>query len=66
MLKKDNTRVLAPLMFYENRKKTIFKVLDSVIYVTTEKYLCDDHMCLQQGQLYFAHKGFESTTFNNI
>ena len=32
VLKKYNNRVLAILMFYENRDKMIFKVLGSIIY----------------------------------
>ena len=56
--KKDNTNVLALMVFYENRKNIIFKVLGSVIYRIMENYLCADYLCLQQGLLYSAHRVF--------
>ena len=64
--KKDNTRVIALLIFYENRNTVIFKVLGSVIYWIMYNYLCVDYMCSRQGLLSSAHKVFEKTTFNDI
>ena len=49
VLRKDNTRVLALLMFYDNRKTTIFMVLGSVIYFIMENYIFVDYLCCQQG-----------------
>ena len=56
--KKYNTRVIALLMFWENKKTMIFKVLSSVIYCITDNYLCVDYIFLQQGLFSMAHKGF--------
>ena len=47
MLKKDSTCVFALLVFYENRKTTIFKVLGSVIYCIMEQYVCVDCLCFR-------------------
>ena len=66
MLNKYSTRVLALLMFYENRKTTIIKVLGSIIYCITESYICVDYLCLHQAQIYLEHKGFENTIYNDF
>ena len=65
-LKKDNTRVLSSIIFYENIKTVIFKVLGSIIYFIMSNYLCVYYMCLQEVQLYLTHKVLENTTFNYI
>ena len=65
VLKKDNTGVISLLMFYEDIKTMIFKVLGSVVYFIMYNYLCDDYMCLHKAKLYFSHKGFGKTTFND-
>ena len=51
MLKKGKKSILALLMFYENRKTMIFKVLGSVIYFIMDDYLFVDYLCLQKGLL---------------
>ena len=66
VLKKYNTCVLAILILYDNKKKEISKVLGSVIYCTTDNYICVYHLCLYQDQLYLVHKGFKNKTFNDI
>ena len=45
ILLKPNTRVLALVMFYENRKNSnkIFRVLSCVIYNIISKYVCIDY-----------------------
>ena len=63
---KDNTRVLELLMFHENRKTTIFKVLGSVIYCIMDNYICTDYLCLNKYKISLAHKVFDNTTFNDI
>ena len=56
MFKKDKTHVISLLVFYENRKTMIFKVLGSVIYCLMDNYICVDYLWLQQGLLYFPQK----------
>ena len=60
VLRKENTRVLSLLVFYENIKNMIFKVLSSVVYYIIDKYVCVDYMCCPQPKLrvHFANKGF--------
>ena len=53
------------MIFYKNRK-IVFKLLGSVVYYTTDNYLCDDYTCLQQAGLSLACKVFENTTFKDI
>ena len=53
MLLKDNTRVLALVMFYENRKKntrTMFRVLSCVIYTIISKYVCIDYLGYEKSE----------------
>ena len=52
-LKKNKTRVLELLMFYETRKnpKKAFKVLTCVIYKIINKYVCIDYLACQSKQL---------------
>ena len=53
ILFKDNTRVLALVMLYENRKKTrkIFRVLSCVIYKIISKYVCIDYLGSEKATL---------------
>ena len=46
ILAKENTRVLALLMFYETRKnpRKVFKVLSCVIYTIINNYVCIDYL----------------------
>ena len=44
----------------------IFNVLGSVIYFIMDNYLYFDYLCLQQGKIYLAHKGFENTISYDI
>ena len=46
--KNDYTHVLALLIFYENTKLLIYKVLCFVVYCTLDKYVCIDYMCLKK------------------
>ena len=46
-IKQDNTRVAALIMFYENTKSLIFKVLGVVVYFFLKKYVCVDYLSLQ-------------------
>ena len=63
VIKNDNTHVLAILMFYENRKFVVYKVLGVVIYCILEKYVCIDYLCLQkEKKLSLLHKGFEENS----
>ena len=55
-LRKYNTPVLLLLMFYENRKKFMCKVLRPVFYFIMENYVCVDYLCCTQTKL---HVNFE-------
>ena len=47
ILLKDNTRVLALVVFYENSKinaRKFFRVLNCVIYTIIGKYVCIDYL----------------------
>ena len=65
VLKKDNNRVIALMILYENINIMILKVLDSIIYCILENYVCIDYIYLQQGLILLAHKEFENSTFND-
>ena len=45
VLKKGNNHVLSLLMFYENRKNMIFKVLSPIFYYIMDNYVCVDYLC---------------------
>ena len=64
VLKKDNNRVIALMILYENINIMILKVLDSIIYCILENYVCIDYIYLQQGLILLSHKGFENSTLN--
>ena len=54
ILLKKNTRVLALVMFYENRnnnKKKMFRVLSYVIYTIIRKYVCIDYLVSDKSKL---------------
>ena len=67
VLRKENTNV-SLMMFYENRKKMIFKVLSSVVYCIMDNYIYVDYLCCLQNKLHvnFENKGFENTTYNAV
>ena len=45
-LKQDIACAIALIMFYENRKSLIFKVLGVVVYLSIDKYVYVDYLCL--------------------
>ena len=47
------------MMFYENRKNMIFKVLSSVVYCIINNYVYDDYLCCQKAKLKFSNKGLK-------
>ena len=57
VLKKENTCVLSLLMFYENRKNMILKVLSSIVYYIMEHYVCVDYLCCLQTKIDVTNKG---------
>ena len=66
-IKQDNDRFIALVMFYENRKLLLFKVLGFVIYFFLDRYVCVNYFCLQKEQkLSLAHKLFEDTSFDEL
>ena len=66
LLKKDNICVISLMLFYENRKAMVLKVLGSVIYCIMDNYICTDYLCLNKYKISLAHKVFDNTTFNDI
>ena len=59
VLRKENTRVLSPMMFHENKKNIIFKVFISVVYFIIKYYVCSDYLCFHQTKLNVSNKVFE-------
>ena len=60
ILFKDNTRVLALVVFYENREKNtgkMFRVLSSVIYTIISKYVCIDYLSTEKSKLSYLRLG---------
>ena len=66
VLSKKNTWVPSLLIFYENRKDVIFKVLSSVVYCIIKNHVCDDDLCFPQTKLHVENKLFENSTYNDI
>ena len=65
--KQNNECVIALIMFYENRKSVIFKVLGVVVYEFIEKYVCVDYLSLQrEPKLSSSPRGFEDTSFDEL
>ena len=64
--KKENTCVLSFLMFYEDRKNTIFKVSSSVVYCIMNNYVCAYYLYFPQNKIHVANKVFENKTYNDI
>ena len=64
LLRKDNTRVLSLMMYHENRKKMIFKLLRSVVYCIIDNYVYVYYLSCMQNKLHvnFSNKGYEKTT----
>ena len=64
LLREENTRVISLLMFYENRKNMMFKVLGSLVYFIMDNYVCVDRLCFLQTKLHATSKGqgFENRT----
>ena len=66
-MKNYNTPFIDIIMFYNNIKSPLFKVLGIVVYFLLEKYFCIDYLCLQQlKKLYLSHRLFEDTPFDDI
>ena len=42
--KKKSTMVISLLMHYENKKNTMFKILNSVVYCIMDIYACVDYI----------------------
>ena len=56
------------MMFYENIKNMILKVLISIVYYIIKHYVCVDYMCCLQTKLDVTNKGqgFENRTYNAV
>ena len=64
-LKQENTHVLLYIMFYNNSKSLVFKVLDFVVYSFTDKYFYVDYWSLQrEPKLLFPHQKQVNNNFD--
>ena len=63
---REKTHVISLLMYYDNRKNKILKMLSSVVYFIMENYVLADYLCCQQTKIYVLNKVFENTTYNDI
>ena len=68
VLQKGNTRVISLLIFDENRKIMIFKVLSSIVYCIMEKFVCVNYLSCPKKKLHVTCKGqlFENITYNAV
>ena len=64
--RKENTCVISLLVFCENRKSAIFKLLSSVVYCIMENYICAYYLCSPQTKAHVSNELFENTTYNDI
>ena len=53
-------------MLYGHIKKSLFKVLGSVIYFIIDKFVCLYYLCLQEYLLSSNDRVFENPTFDNM
>ena len=65
-LRKYNNWVLSLMMFYENIRNVIFKVLSSVVYCIINNCLCADYRCCLKTKLHVPNKIFRNTKYNDI
>ena len=54
-MKHDNTCVITLIVFYDNSKSLIFKVLVVVVYFFLYKYFCVDYLCLKNNKKCLLH-----------
>ena len=67
-LSKNNTRVLALVIFYESGEKIIrkmFRVLSCVIYTIIDKYVCIDYLGSEKSKLSDLRLGCTGSNENN-
>ena len=48
VMKNDNIHVLALLMFYNNRKSLVYKLLAAVVYCILDNHVCIEYLCLKK------------------
>ena len=66
ILNKNNSHVIALIIFYKHRKTTLFKVLGSVIYSCIVKYICLYYLCLHPDKLSLNYNSFQNSVFDDI
>ena len=66
MMKHENTHVLALLIFYDNMKPIIYKVLVVVVYWLLDKYVCIDYLFLHKYKKSLSHRVFEDTLYDEV
>ena len=66
VFRKYNNCLISFLMFYDNRKNMIFKVLSSVVYFVMDNYICAGYLCFPYKNLMFIFeiKYLKHTTYN--
>ena len=66
-IKHYNTRVISIIVFYDNRKLLVFKLLVVVVYWFLFKYFYAEYLCIKKDQkLSLPHKGFDDTSFDEV
>ena len=66
-MKYDSIHVIVIIIFYDNRKLLIFKLLGIVVYWFLEKCFCIEYFCLQkENRPSVSHRLFEDTSFDEI
>ena len=66
-VKRDSTRDISMIMFYNNRQSLIFKVLGVSVYWFLGKCVCVNYFCLQREVKFsLLHRWFEDTSFNEL
>ena len=58
-----NTCVIASVMFYENKKTIMFKIVGEIIYSLYYRYICLDYLCQHKYKLSNHIYDFKNTTF---
>ena len=65
IIKNENSRVPALLIFYENTRLLIYKLMGAVVYCILDHYVCIDYLCLQkEKKLSMSRTIFEDTSYD--
>ena len=70
-MRKNDTWVIALVMFYETKTKNptkVYRVLSCVLYSVIENYVCIEYICFHSKTLsvIFSDKIFEEASYNEL